>query len=42
MSEIMPTEPYLLGSHSGCAGLWVSGPTDLPGAEANGPGAIAA
>ena len=31
MSEIMPTEPYLLGSHSGCAGLWVSGPTDLPG-----------
>ena len=31
MSEIMPTEPYLLGSHSGCAGIWVSGPTDLPG-----------
>jgi len=31
MSEIIPTEPYLLGSHSGCAGLWVSGPTDLPG-----------
>jgi adenylylsulfate reductase subunit A len=30
-SEIMPTEPYLLGSHSGCAGIWVSGPTDLPG-----------
>jgi adenylylsulfate reductase subunit A len=30
-SEIMPTEPYLLGSHAGCAGLWVSGPTDLPG-----------
>jgi len=28
-SEIMPTEPYLLGSHAGCAGLWVSGPTDL-------------
>ena len=25
-SEIMPTEPYLLGSHSGCCGLWVSGP----------------
>jgi adenylylsulfate reductase, subunit A len=22
----MPTEPYLLGSHSGCCGLWVSGP----------------
>ena len=29
--EIMPTEPYLLGSHSGCAGIWVSGPTDIPG-----------
>jgi adenylylsulfate reductase subunit A len=26
MSEIMPTEPYLLGSHSGCCGLWTSGP----------------
>jgi adenylylsulfate reductase subunit A len=31
-SEIMPTEPYLLGSHAGCAGIWVSGPTDIPGA----------
>ena len=31
MSELMPTEPYLLGSHAGCAGLWVSGPDDLPG-----------
>jgi adenylylsulfate reductase subunit A len=30
-SEIMPTEPYLLGSHAGCAGFWVSGPGDLPG-----------
>jgi adenylylsulfate reductase subunit A len=28
-SELMPTEPYLLGSHSGCCGLWVSGPDDL-------------
>ncbi len=28
-SEIMPTEPYLLGSHAGCAGIWVSGPTDV-------------
>ncbi|MBF0536777.1 MAG: adenylyl-sulfate reductase subunit alpha [Nitrospirae bacterium] len=28
-SEIMPTEPYLLGSHAGCAGIWVSGPDDL-------------
>jgi adenylylsulfate reductase subunit A len=26
VSEIMPTEPYLLGSHSGCCGLWTSGP----------------
>ncbi len=31
MSELMPTEPYLLGSHAGCAGLWCSGPDDLPG-----------
>lgn len=31
MSELMPTEPYLLGSHAGCAGLWVSGPEDVPG-----------
>jgi adenylylsulfate reductase subunit A len=28
-SEIMPSEPYLLGSHAGCAGFWVSGPEDL-------------
>jgi adenylylsulfate reductase subunit A len=28
-SEIMPSEPYLLGSHAGCAGLWVSGPADI-------------
>ncbi|MFP4285026.1 MAG: adenylyl-sulfate reductase subunit alpha [Desulfovermiculus sp.] len=27
-SEIMPTEPYLLGSHSGCCGMWVSGPDE--------------
>ncbi len=25
-SEVMPTEPYLLGSHSGCCGMWTSGP----------------
>jgi len=31
MSELMPSEPYLLGSHAGCAGLWVSGPEDIPG-----------
>jgi adenylylsulfate reductase subunit A len=34
-SEIMPTEPYLLGSHAGCAGFWVSGPGDLPGTPEN-------
>ena len=28
-SELMPTEPYLLGRHSGCCGIWVSGPTDV-------------
>ncbi len=28
-SELMPTEPYLLGSHSGCCGIWVSGPEDV-------------
>jgi len=28
-SELMPTEPYLLGSHSGCCGIWVSGPNDV-------------
>ncbi len=28
-SELMPTEPYLLGSHSGCCGIWVSGPDDM-------------
>ncbi len=28
-SELMPTEPYLLGSHSGCCGIWVSGPPDV-------------
>ena len=31
MSELMPTEPYLLGSHAGCAGIWCSGPEDIPG-----------
>ncbi len=32
-SEVMPTEPYLLGSHAGCAGIWVSGPDDLGAPE---------
>ena len=27
-SEVMPCEPYLLGSHSGCCGIWVSGPDE--------------
>jgi adenylylsulfate reductase subunit A len=27
-SEVMPTEPYLLGSHSGCCGIWTSGPNE--------------
>ncbi len=27
-SEIMPTEPYMLGSHSGCCGIWCSGPNE--------------
>lgn len=33
-SELMPSEPYLLGSHAGCAGFWVSGPGDIPGTPA--------
>ncbi len=28
-SELMPSEPYLLGSHAGCAGLWTSGPGEF-------------
>jgi len=32
-SELMPTEPYMLGSHSGCCGIWVSGPDDFAPAE---------
>jgi adenylylsulfate reductase subunit A len=32
-SELMPTEPYMLGSHSGCCGIWVSGPEDMGPAE---------
>jgi len=27
-SEVMPTEPYMLGSHSGCCGIWTSGPNE--------------
>lgn len=28
-SEVTLAEPYIMGSHSGCAGMWVSGPEDL-------------
>ncbi len=28
-SEIWLAEPYIMGSHSGCAGMWVSGPEDI-------------
>ncbi len=28
-AELMLTEPYLLGSHAGCCGIWASGPDDL-------------
>ncbi len=34
-SELMPTEPYLMGSHSGCCGIWVSGPEDFAPPEWN-------
>ena len=27
-SEIMPTEPYMLGSHAGACGCWCSGPNE--------------
>jgi adenylylsulfate reductase subunit A len=36
-SELIPTEPYLLGSHSGCCGIWVSGPTDVGAPTASEP-----
>lgn len=32
-SELQLTEPYIMGSHAGCAGMWVSGPADLAPAE---------
>ena len=28
-SELLPTEPYFLGSHAGACGAWVSGPSDI-------------
>ncbi|MEW6007041.1 MAG: adenylyl-sulfate reductase subunit alpha [bacterium] len=28
-SEMMPTEPYFIGSHAACSGFWVSGPSDI-------------
>lgn len=33
MSELIPSEPYLMGSHAGCCGIWVSGPEDIAPAE---------
>ena len=35
-SEIMPSEPYFIGSHSGASGAWVSGPEDLQSDESKG------
>ncbi len=32
-SEIMPSEPYFIGSHSGASGAWVSGPEDIQNKE---------
>ncbi|MGN7612514.1 adenylyl-sulfate reductase subunit alpha [Magnetococcales bacterium HHB-1] len=34
-SELMPTEPYFLGSHAGCCGIWASGPSDIAPPEWN-------
>ncbi|MDG6955365.1 MAG: adenylyl-sulfate reductase subunit alpha [Nitrososphaerota archaeon] len=28
-SELLPSEPYIMGSHATCSGAWVSGPADL-------------
>ncbi len=28
-SELMPTEPYIMGSHASPAGMWASGPADI-------------
>ncbi len=36
-SEIMPTEPYMLGSHSGCCGIWTSGPEEDWVPKVDGP-----
>jgi adenylylsulfate reductase, subunit A len=41
-SELMPTEPYLLGSHSGCCGIWVSGPTDVGAPNEEGQAGVPA
>ncbi|MEE9610459.1 MAG: adenylyl-sulfate reductase subunit alpha [Desulfatiglandales bacterium] len=32
-SEIAPSEPYFIGSHSGASGAWCSGPEDLQNQE---------
>ena len=28
-SELLPSEPYIMGSHATCSGAWASGPSDL-------------
>jgi adenylylsulfate reductase subunit A len=35
-SEICPSEPYFIGSHSGASGAWCSGPEDLQADESKG------
>ena len=32
-SEVVLAEPYIMGSHSGEAGAWVSGPEDIPAGD---------
>ncbi len=34
-SELVPTEPYIMGSHAVNAGTWVSGPSDISPPEYN-------
>ncbi|MDD5403994.1 MAG: adenylyl-sulfate reductase subunit alpha [Sulfuricella sp.] len=41
-SELMPTEPYLLGSHSGCCGIWTSGPEDVGAPTSEGQAGVPA
>jgi adenylylsulfate reductase subunit A len=32
-SELVPSEPYVMGSHATCSGAWASGPEDLAPAD---------